>query len=158
LDQRNGNLRAFEPGNRAAERHSFYATKLTSAESEEIAEIADVLRELSPVSSDALEPLLSVVAAQLWRQRKAYADLARNGVVRRNGRPAAILKDLSTLENALMRGLAALALEPQAAANLGLTMKRTEALDRADFDPGRLTIKEREQLEKLLTKAETDAG
>jgi hypothetical protein len=156
LDQRNGNLRPVGSGNRLGQKHLFYARVLTSAESSEIAEIADVLRELSPVSSDALEPLLSVVAAQLWRHRKGYADLARNGVVRRNGRPAAILKDLSTLENALMRGLAALALEPQAAANLGLTVKRTEALGR--FDTSRLSPKEQGQLETLIGKAQVPDG
>ena len=48
MDQQNGNLRPVERGNRLGERHGFYAQVLTSAESEEIAEIADVLRELSP--------------------------------------------------------------------------------------------------------------
>jgi hypothetical protein len=75
--QNSANLRRipFEKGNRLAERHGFYATVLSPVESDEIAEIADAIRELSPLDAEALEPLIQLVAGQMWRRHKAYADL-----------------------------------------------------------------------------------
>jgi hypothetical protein len=51
----------------------------------------------------------------------------------------------------LLANLKALALTPQAAADLGLTWARTSALD--EFDPSRLTPHEIEQLRTLVRKA-----
>lgn len=145
-------------GNRLAERHGFYVSKLAASEDAEIQETAEAIRELVPMKSAALEPLIQGLAGKFWRRRKAYSDLLANGLVRR-GKSAPILRDLETLERDIRRDLEALALTPQRAADLGLTLARTREADRAEFDPARLTIKEREQLEKLLTKAEaTDAG
>jgi hypothetical protein len=78
----------FQKGNRFAERHGFYATVVTPVESDEIAEIANAIRELSPLEAEALEPLIQLVAGQMWRRRKAYADLEANGVVRARGKAA----------------------------------------------------------------------
>ena len=50
--------RRFESGNRIASKHNFYATVLMPVEIEEVAEIAGALRELSPLDTDALEPLI----------------------------------------------------------------------------------------------------
>jgi N-acyl-D-aspartate/D-glutamate deacylase len=60
---------------------------------------------------------------------------------------------LATLERSLLAGLRALALTPQAAADLGLTWARTSALDEREFDPDRLSATELKQLRKLLGKA-----
>jgi hypothetical protein len=82
---------------------------LSPSESDEIAEIASAIRERTPLDSDALEPLVQLVAGQLWRRSKAYADLEANGVVRVRGKAAPILRDLSTLERSILEGLKALA-------------------------------------------------
>jgi hypothetical protein len=141
-------------GNRLAERHGFYVSKLAASEHAEIQATADAIRELVPIDSDALEPLIQGLAGKLWRRQKAYADLIANGIVRR-GKPAPILRDLETLERDIRHDLEALALTPQKAADLGLTLAKTRETERGDFDPARLSIKERQQLEDLLTKAET---
>jgi hypothetical protein len=64
---------------------------------------------------------------------------------------SSLLRDLATLERSLLTNLKALALTPQAAADLGLTWARTEALR---FDPDRLTEDEQAQLDRLIEKAE----
>jgi hypothetical protein len=55
----------FEVANRAAAKSTFYATKLAASEREEVAEITDVLRDLSPLDGDAQEPLLALTASML---------------------------------------------------------------------------------------------
>ena len=142
----------FAPGNRAAERHGFYATVLSPVESDDLAEIADAVRELCPLDAEALEPLIQLVAGQLWRRRRAYKDLEANGVVRGRGKAAAILRDLSTLERSILEGLRALALTPQAAADFGVSLKKLSEPGR-DVDLGRLTEPQRRKLAQLLTIA-----
>ena len=85
--QNSANLRPIpaQPGNRLAERHGFYVEQLSPIEGAEIEEIATAIRELSPVDADALEPLIQLVAGQLWRRRKAYTDLEANGLIRARG-------------------------------------------------------------------------
>jgi hypothetical protein len=143
----------FEAGNQVARTHGFYSAVLTPVEQDELAEIADALRELSPLDTEALEPLVQLVAGQLWRRRRAYADLEANGVVRARGKAAPILRDLTTLERAVLDGLRALSLTPQAAADLGLTLAKTERA-RHEFDLERLSDDERATLERLMAKAE----
>lgn len=140
----------FERGNKVGERHGFYSQVLNPVDNDELAEIADVLRELTPLDADALEPLVSLVAGQLWRRRRAYADLDANGVVRARGKPAPILRDLSTLERSILEGLKALALTPQAAASLNLTLVQTRTRD--SFDPSRLTRTSGRSLFGFLTR------
>ena len=65
------NLSPAKAGNRLAERHGFYARILSPVEQSELSGIADALRELSPLDTDALEPLVQLVAGQLWRRRRA---------------------------------------------------------------------------------------
>ena len=149
------NLQAvpFERGNRLAERHGFYATVLAPVESEEIEAIAEAIRELSPLNAGvALEPLIQLVAGQLWRRRKAYADLEANGVVRARGKGAPILRDLSTLERAILEGLRALALTPQSAADFGVSLKKLQEPER-DIDLTRLNESQRRRLGELLELA-----
>jgi len=150
---RHPNLRPIpaQPGNRLAERHGFYATVLAPAELAELAEIASALRELSPINSDGLEPLVQLVAGQLWRRRKAYADLEANGVVRTRGKAAPILRDLETLERSILEGLKALSLTPQAAASLGKTLSETR---KRRYDWTRLTPTEKQKVDALIGKAE----
>jgi hypothetical protein len=56
-----------EQGNRLAERHGFYISKLAASEAAEIQEAADAIRELVPIDSDAIEPLIQGLAGKLWR-------------------------------------------------------------------------------------------
>jgi hypothetical protein len=144
-------------GNRRAERHGAYVVHFTPSEFEEIQRIEDKLRELTPLDSEALAPTFSVLAAQLWRRDRLLADLNRHGVVRGRadrGRVAPAVVALTELERAIVRNLEALAMLPKAAADLNLTLTRTREAERGDFDPARLTIKERQQLEALIEKAE----
>src|SRR5438067_380650 len=99
----------FAPGpvrtrNRLTERHGFCSSILARLEQDGVKEIASALRHLSPLDSDALEPLVQLVAGQLWRRRRAYADLDANGVVRTRGKAAPILRDLETLERSILDG------------------------------------------------------
>jgi hypothetical protein len=65
----NVNLRPipFERGNSVARRHGFYATVSAPVENEEITELADAVRELSPLDAEALEPLIASAASSLFR-------------------------------------------------------------------------------------------
>src|ERR1043166_1800472 len=141
----------FENGNQVARTHGFYASVLTPIDHDELAELGDALRDLSPLDTEALEPLVQLVAGQLWRRRRAYADLEANGVVRARGKAAPILRDLETLERSILDGIKALALTPQAAASLNLTLSRARSADR--FDMTRLSRDEQVQLDQLLAKA-----
>jgi hypothetical protein len=140
----------FENGNSAASRHSFYATALQASEREEVQEIADAIRELSPLDGESQEPLVQLTAAQFWRQRVAVKYIDEHGIDQ-VAKSSSLLRDLSTLERSLLANLKALALTPQAAADLGLTWARTSALR---FDPDRLTKDERAELDRLIAKTE----
>jgi hypothetical protein len=144
----------FEAGNRAAQKSAFYISSLAASEREEVQAIADAIRDLSPLDGEAQEPLVQLVAAQIWRQRMAVAYIEECGIDE-VARSSGLLRDLATLERALLAGLRALALTPQAAADLGLTWARTSALDERDFDPSLLSDAEVRQLRKLLAKAKT---
>ena len=78
------NLVPTKRGNRLAERHGFYVTKLAPSEETEIQETAQDIRELvaPALDSAALEPLIQGLAGKLWRRQRAYADLIENGIVR----------------------------------------------------------------------------
>jgi hypothetical protein len=149
-----GQRRPFAENNRAATKSAFYVTALAASEREEVQTIADAVRALSPLDGEAQEPLVQLVAAQLWRQRQAVAYIDAAGIDE-VARSSSLLRDLATLERALLAGLRALALTPQAAADLGLTWARASALDEREFDPGLLSDAELKQLRKLLAKART---
>jgi hypothetical protein len=147
-----GQRRPFQADNKAAVRSGFYVTALAASEREEVQAIADAIRALSPLDGEAQEPLVQLVAAQLWRQRQATAYIDAAGIDE-VARSSSLLRDLATLERSLLAGLRALALTPQAAADLGLTWARTSALDEREFDPNLLSDAEIKHLRKLLAKA-----
>jgi hypothetical protein len=70
------------------------------------------------------------------------------------GKPP-ILRDLETLERSILDGLKALALTPQAAASLNLTLTRARTAE--GFNVDALNPDERAALERLLDKARTNA-
>jgi hypothetical protein len=141
---------SFEPANTLARKSAFYATALAASEREEVQAIADAIRDLSPLDGEALEPLVQLVAAQIWRQRQAVRYVDEVGI-HEVARSSSLLRDLATLERALLAGLRALALTPQSCADLGLTWAKAAALD--DFDPSRLDETEIKQLRAILAKA-----
>lgn len=143
---------SFKPRNRAAAKSAFYVTALAASEREEVQTIADAIRALSPLDGDAQEVLIQVVAGQLWRLRAALRYIDEVGIDE-VARSSSLLRDLSTLERSLLANLKALALTPQAAADLGLTWRRASALDEREFDPNLLSDAEIRQLRKLLAKA-----
>ncbi len=119
-------------GNQLALRSGFWATPmLRSDDQAEVAEISEALLELLPVQSPRFELAIEQLACRIWRQRRAYADLAEHGIIR-DGQPASILADLSKLERAIMRDLDAFGLTPRAAVALGVDVLRGQA--------GRLTV------------------
>jgi hypothetical protein len=141
----------FSPGNRATRNGDFYVRILTPLEIEEVADLAEAIRQLSPVYSDALEPLVQSLAGLLWRRRKAYARLEEKGV-----RPseARLLADLGTLERTVLLHLRELGMTPKSAAELGLDLARIASLGRADgIDLNRLSPEKRNLLEALVEEA-----
>jgi hypothetical protein len=150
--------RPFEAGNDVAVRHGFYVSQLAPSEAEEVQAIADVIRELSPIHGEALEPLVQGLAGKLWRRKQAYADLVEHDVVRgRDRSPAPILADLNTPENSIRRDLAALALTVEAAAEVGVKLSRASKTGR-QIDVSRLTDDELDLLRRLVDKAEGETS
>ena len=92
----------FEPGNRVAVRSAFYVSALAASELEEVQTIADAVRALSPLDGEAQEPLVQLVAAQLWRQRQAVAYIDEVGI-EKVARSSSLLRDLATLERPCSR-------------------------------------------------------
>jgi hypothetical protein len=88
--QNSANLRAipFEKGNRLAERHGFYATVLSPIESAEIAEIADAIRELSPLDAEGSRHDLMMTRERAAAGRLVTMPLERNLQAPERGLPA----------------------------------------------------------------------
>jgi hypothetical protein len=144
----------FQSGNRAAGKSGFYVTALAASEREEVQTIADALRDLSPLDGEAQEALVQLVASQIWRQRQAVAYIDAAGI-EKVARASSLLRDLATLERAVLAGLKALGLTAQSCADLGLTWARTAALD---VDLEKLSPKQLAQLEKLLDIVQSESN
>jgi hypothetical protein len=144
-------------GNRRAATHGAYITKFTPAELAEISALEGDLRSLTPLDEDAIEPLISLVAGQLWRRERLFRDLNDHGLTRGRadrGKVAPASLALDALEKQILEGLKALALTPQAAASLNLTLTRAWSVERFNVDA--LTPAERATLQDLLDKARTN--
>jgi hypothetical protein len=140
-------------------RHGAYLTKLTPTENAELAAIADEIRGLTPVDSPSIEPAIGVLASLLWRQRRLLAFLDEHGFVRgRSDRtqlqPA--VEHLAVVERQIITTMAAVAMLPKQAADLGLSLIKLESQRR--FDRSRLTTAERVELDRLLAKSATYDG
>jgi len=150
------NLTAAAPGNQLARRHGFYSKHLSPLDDAEVAEIADVIRELCPLDADGLEVAIQLLAGQIWRRRKAYLDLQQHGVTRGRAdrsRAASILTDLSKLEGSILDGLRELGMTARSAASLGLELRRLERFREWDFS--KLTRAEKATFDELVAKAST---
>ena len=107
-------------------RSGFWASPMLRPDDRaEVEEIASGIFELLPFRRPEFAPVVEQLACRYWRQRRAYADLAENGVIR-DGSPAPVLGDLAKLENRIARDLAELGLTPRSAAALGVDLARGE--------------------------------
>jgi len=115
----------FEAGNTAAVKSGFWASPmLRETDRAEVAEIEASIWDLMPVRSPTFALAVEQLACRVWRQRRAYSDLAEHGILR-DAQPAPILSDLSKLERAIGRDLVELGLTPRSAAALGLDLAAT---------------------------------
>jgi hypothetical protein len=145
----------FQPGNQLAVTHGFYS-KFGESDQAEVEEIGDSIRSALPLYSSSFEPLIAMVAAKVWRWRRAYAYLAEHG----EDASRSLLQDLNVLERGLQRDLADLGCSPKAAARLGVDLVRlADATGGGEggFDWNRLDPSERRLLSELLAKGEADA-
>jgi hypothetical protein len=94
---------SFKPGNRAAAKSAFYVSALAASEREEVQTIADAIRALSPLDGEAQEPLVQLVAAQIWRQRVAVAYIDEAGI-EMVARSSSLLRDLGDARARPARG------------------------------------------------------
>ncbi len=112
----------FETGNGVAVKHA--ATSMIRL-APRAAEIADDVRAIVPVSSEADEPTIRLLSLVLARIETANEWLAEAGMFRNaEGEPQPILKSLSTWENQAARLLASLGCTPTSRAALGVDIVR----------------------------------
>jgi hypothetical protein len=137
-------------------RHGMYVTKFQPLEEAEIAETADLLREILPTYASAFEPAIQLLAARLWRLRRAYAFVAANseGELARD-----FSEKLNSLELLVNRTLKELGLTPVSASELGVNLRRlADAGEHGpSFDWNSLEQQERRELERLLAKGRRGA-
>jgi hypothetical protein len=148
---RNYSWKAFELGHRASVKHSMFAKQFSPLDLEEIEATADALRAILPTAADAFEPMLQLLAARLWRLKRAYEFVAATpeGELPRN-----FGEKLNSLELLINRTLAALGLTPVSASELGVNLARLAGVGESGpaFDWGSLEPREQRQLEVLLKK------
>lgn len=97
------------------------------------------------------EPALTVLAGQLHRWTKVQEYLHRHGI---ESASSTLLRDLGTLENSMRLGMARLGLDVQSALDMRIRVERHRG---DDLDLDRLTASERRTLERLVSKAKSDA-
>jgi hypothetical protein len=115
-----------ETGHTLTLKSGFWAApRLRPDDRAEVEELVVRSWELLPFRRPEFELAVEQLACRIWRQRRAYADLAERGIVR-DGKPAPILADLGKLENTIQRDLETLGLTPRSAASLGADLVRTE--------------------------------
>ncbi|MFL5960122.1 MAG: hypothetical protein ACJ75G_07670 [Gaiellaceae bacterium] len=134
-----------------------YAGKFSPSDEEGIAETADLLREIVPTYASAFEVAIQLLAARLWRLRRAYEFVAATpeGELPRN-----FGEKLNSLELLINRTLAALGLTPASAAELGVNLARLAAGGEHGpaFEWNSLEERERSELERLLAKGRRGDG
>jgi hypothetical protein len=147
----------FKEGNTVSLRHGMFAKRFQPLDEEEIAETADLLREILPTYASAFEPAIQLLSARLWRLRRAYEFVAATpeGELPRN-----FGEKLNSLELLINRTLAALGLTPVSASELGVNLARLAGVGEhgPSFDWNALEQRERRQLERLLAKGRRANG
>lgn len=111
-----------EPGNLLAVKSGFWIDPLLREEHRaELEEIGEQIWSLLSFKRPEFAPAVGQLASRLWRQRRAYRDLSKYGIVR-DGKPAPLLAELAKVENAIQRDLVELGLTPRSAAALGVDL------------------------------------
>src|SRR5689334_10611452 len=83
----------FAPNNKVSQSHSLYSKQLRPFNRAEVEQLADTFRELSPLQSPSVEPLVQLAASQFFRWQQANAYVARVGVTAgAYGKPTPMLK------------------------------------------------------------------
>jgi hypothetical protein len=143
------------PGNQWAATHGARRETFSRHETDEISEIADLIREITPLASASLEVAIEGLAIKIWRRNRLTDDLMRYGVLRARGRsarhPAPGLEWLERVEAGIRNDLGLLGLSLPAAAKLGLQLK--ELAREREVDLEKLSNKQLTQLERLLDLA-----
>jgi hypothetical protein len=128
-----------------------FAKQFTPIDLEEVERTADALREILPTRADAFEPMVQLLAARLWRLRRAYEFVAATpeGELPRN-----FGEKLNSLELLINRTLSALGLTPVSASELGINLARLAGVGESGpaFDWSALEKAEQAELSRLLSK------
>lgn len=149
----------FEKGHTVSLKHGLDGRLFRPLDRVEIAEVADGLREVCPaqIRQPAFEPLLQLLAARIWRLRRAYAYLEG---VPEDQLPRHFSEKLGSLELLVNKTLVQLGLTPVSASELGINLARLAAVGESGpaFDWSALEERERKQLERLLKKGRGEGG
>jgi len=154
------NLNKGPVGNQHAASHGARRETFSRHEADEISEIADLIREITPLASASLEVAIEALAIKIWRRNRLVDDLMRYGVLRARGRsarhPAPGLEWLERVEAGIRNDLGLLGLSLPAAAKLGLQLKELAREREVDLD--RLSNRQLGQLERLLDIAQSESN
>ena len=154
------NLNRGPVGNTHAVKHGARKEVFTLSEQAEIAELAELVREVTPVQSDSLEPMIEALAVKLWRRNVLVADLVKHGVLRARGRsarhPAPGLEWLERVEAGIRSDLELLGLSLPSAMKLGIQLRQLEREREVDLE--KLSTKQLTQLERLLDIAQAESN
>jgi phage terminase small subunit len=131
MNGQTANLQPAGPGNRRACTHAVYA-QLTAADSAEVAAVADELRDALPLPTESDEPIIAVIAAALWRLRKANDVLEKSGLML-GARVHPLVRYVLEAERNLHRMLSSMGATTAAKADLQLTGARAQAIQRPDL-------------------------
>jgi hypothetical protein len=132
-------------------RHGLFSEQLRVLDKEEIGDIASVLRELLPTYAPSFEVAVELLAARIWRLKRAYRFVADTSEV---DLPRNFSEKLASLELLVNRTLKELGLTPVSASELGVNLKRLADVGEHGpaFDWNALEPAERATLEKLFAK------
>jgi hypothetical protein len=125
---------------------------------EEVAEIADAVRSSLPLYASSFEVGVQLLAGRLWRLKRGYRYVAETS---EGERSKSFEESLNALENTVGRMVARLGLDPIAATELGVNVKRLAAGSedgQPPFQWNNLDASERRTLERLLEKGRRHDG
>jgi hypothetical protein len=153
---RNYSWAPFAEGHTVSLKHGLFSEKLRPGDAAEVEELAAMLRGLVPLYAGSFDVAVELLAARLWRLRRAYAFVAETteGDLPRN-----FSEKLASLELLINRSLRELGLTPASAAELGVNLSRLSAASEEGgpaFNWAALEEREREQLSRLLRKGRGD--
>jgi hypothetical protein len=148
----------FAEGHTLSLKHGLFSEKLRPGDAAEIEELAAMLRGLVPLYAGSFDVAVELLAARLWRLRRAYAFVAATSEA---DLPRNFSEKLASLELLVNRTLKELGLTPAAAAELGVNLSRLSAASEVDgpaFNWDSLEEQEKRELSRLLAKGRRGDG